>query len=100
VGRDYNFWVYILTNDNDEVLYIGMTNDLIRRITEHRAGEIPGFTAKYCCHKLVYYEHCTNALDAIAREKQIKSWSRAKKITLINRLNPRSFNLAENILSE
>ena len=100
MGRDYNFWVYILTNDNDKVLYIGMTNDLIRRITEHRAGEIPGFTAKYCCHKLVYYEHCTNALDAIAREKQIKSWSRAKKITLINRLNPRWFNLAENILSE
>jgi putative endonuclease len=99
VGRDYNFWVYILTNDNDKVLYIGMTNDLIRRITEHRAGEIPGFAAKYC-HKLVYYQHCTNALEAIACEKQIKSWSRAKKITLINRLNPRWFNLAENILSE
>lgn len=100
MGRDYNFWVYIVTNDNDNVLYVGMTNDLVRRVTEHRAGEIPGFTAHYRCHKLVYYEHCTNALDAIAREKQIKSWSRAKKVTLIDRLNPRWFDLADDILAE
>ena len=89
-----------MTNDNDNVLYIGMTNDLVRRVTEHRAGEIPGFTAHYRCHKLVYYEHCTNVLDAIAREKQIKSWSRAKKVTLIDRLNPRWFDLADDILAE
>jgi len=50
-----------------------MTNDLERRITEHRAGEIPGFAADYRCGKLVYYEHCTNVLDAIAREKQLKN---------------------------
>jgi putative endonuclease len=89
-----------MTNDNDNVLYTGMTNDLVRRITGHRTGEVPRLTANYRCHKLVYYEHCTNALDAIARAKQIKSWSRAKKVTLIGRLNPRWFDLAENILGE
>ncbi len=67
MARDYNFWVYIVTNEHDRVLYVGMTNDLERRITEHRAGEIPGFAADYRCGKLVYYEHCTNVLDAIAR---------------------------------
>ena len=65
--RDHNFWVYLVTNEHDNVLYVGMTNDLERRITEHRAGEIPGFAADYRCGKLVYYEHCTNVLDAIAR---------------------------------
>jgi len=79
VARDYNFWVYIVTNEHDSVLYVGMTNDLARRITEHRAGEIPGFAADYRCRKLVYYEHCTNVLHAIAREKQLKNWSRSKK---------------------
>ncbi len=69
--RDYNFWVYIVTNEHDSVLYVGMTNDLARRIGEHRTGEIPSFAADYRCRKLVYYEHCTNVLDAIAREKQI-----------------------------
>jgi putative endonuclease len=81
--RDYNFWVYIMTNDHDTVLYIGVTNDLARRISEHRAGEIPGFTANYRCKKLIYYEHCTDVRDAIAREKQLKKWSRAKKVALI-----------------
>jgi putative endonuclease len=64
-----------MTSDNDNVLYTGMANDLVRSVTEHRADEIPGF-----------YEHCTNALDAIAREKQIKTCSRAKRVTLIDRL--------------
>jgi len=87
--RDYNFWVYIVTNEHARVLYAGMTNDLARRISEPRAGEIPGFAADYRCKKLVYYEHCTNVLDAIAREKQLKKWSRAKKVALIATLNPR-----------
>jgi predicted GIY-YIG superfamily endonuclease len=60
--RDYNFWVYIMTNDHDTVLYIGMTNDLVRRISEHRTGEIPGFTADFRCRKLLYYEHYTDVL--------------------------------------
>jgi len=63
VARDYNFWVYIVTNEHESVLYVGMTNDLARRISEHRAGEIPGFTADYRCTKLIYYEHCTDAGD-------------------------------------
>jgi putative endonuclease len=62
-----------MTNNKDSVLYTGMTNNLVDRVGEHRAAEIPGFTARYRCHKLVYYEHCTNALDAITREKQIKN---------------------------
>jgi putative endonuclease len=98
--RDYNFWVYIVTNEHDSVLYIGMTNDLARRISEHRNGEIPGFTAEYRCSKLIYDEHCTNVLDAITREKQLKKWSRAKKVALIATLNPRWEDLAPGILGE
>ena len=98
--RDHNFWVYLVTNEHDNVLYVGMTNDLARRISEHRSGEIPSFAADYRCRKLVYYEHCTNVLDAIAREKQIKNWSRAKKVKLIATLNPRWIDLAPEILGE
>jgi len=100
MSRDYNFWVYIVTNEHDSVLYVGMTNDLARRVSEHRDGEIPGFTADYRCRKLIYYEHCTNVLDAIAREKQLKKWSRAKKVALIATLNLRWKNLAPGILGE
>jgi putative endonuclease len=98
--RDYNFWVYIVTNEHDNVLYIGITNDLPRRISEHRTGEIPGFTSDYCCKKLIYYEHCSDVRDAIAREKQLKKWSRAKKVALIATLNPRWGDLAPHILGE
>jgi putative endonuclease len=98
--RDYNFWVYIVTNEHDSVLYVGMTNDLACRISQHRAGEIPGFTARYRCRKLVYYEHCTNVLDAIAREKQLTKWSRAKKVALIATINPRWNDLAHEVLGE
>ena len=98
--QDYNFWIYILTNEHDSGLYIGMTNDLARRISEHRAGEIQGFTADYRCRKLIHYEHCTDALDAIVREKQLKISSRAKKVPLIATLNPRWKDLAPEILGE
>jgi putative endonuclease len=84
--RDYNFWVYIVTNEHGNVLYIGMTNDLARRISEHRADQIPGFTSDYRCRKLIYYEHCADMRDAIAREKQLKKWSRSKKVALITTL--------------
>ena len=100
MARDYNFWVYIVTNEHDSVLYVGMTNDLARRITEHRAGEIPRFAADHRCRKLVYYEHCTNVLDAIAREKQLKKWSRAKKVKLIATMKPRWNDLAREVLGE
>ena len=100
MARDYNFWVYIMTNEHDIVLYIGMTNDLAKRVSEHRAGEIPGFTANYRCKKLIYYEHCTDVRDAIAREKQLKKWSRNKKIVLVKTLNPHWLDLAPAVLGE
>jgi putative endonuclease len=78
VARDYNFWVYIITNEHESVLYVGMTNDLARRITERRTGEISGFAAAYRCKKLVFHEHCTNVLDAIAREANQKLVARQK----------------------
>jgi putative endonuclease len=77
-----------------------MTNDLARRISEHRARGILGFTSDYRCRKLIYYEHCIKVLDAIAREKQIKNWSRAKKAKLIATLNPRWNDLASEVLGE
>ena len=89
-----------MTSQHDSVLYIGMTNDLARRISEHRSGEHSGFTADYRCHKLIYHEHYTQVRDAIARETQLKKWSRAKKIELINRMNPRWIDLADDILGQ
>ena len=65
------YYTYILTNKYNEVLYIGVTNDLARRVAEHRSGMIPGFTQKYNCHKLVYYEEYSEVEMAIAREKQL-----------------------------
>ena len=97
MSRDYDFWVYIVTNQHDAVLYIGMTNSLARRISEHRSGELPGFTADYRCHKLIYYEHYSNVDEAIERETQLKKWSRAKKVELIERMNPRWLDLFEEI---
>jgi putative endonuclease len=85
--RDHNYFVYILTNKNKTVLYIGVTNDLQRRIYEHENSLLPGFTQKYNCHFLVYYEHFRNIDDAISREKELKKWRREKKENLINDFN-------------
>ena len=98
--RDYNFWVYMITNKNHSVLYIGVTNRLSRRTYEHREGSKVGFAAKYQCKKLIYYEHYRHIRDAIARESQLKKWSRAKKIGLINRLNPRWEDLGADVLHD
>ena len=89
VARDYSFWVYIVTNRNHSVLYIGVTNSLSRRSWQHREGTGAAFPAAYRCTKLIYYEHYKDIRAAIARETQLKKWSRAKKVELINRLNPR-----------
>jgi putative endonuclease len=89
-----------MTNKHHTVLYIGMTDDLERRVSEHRIGEIPGFTASYRCKKLVSYEHCTDVLAAIAREKQLKRWSRSKKMALITTMNPHWRDLAPEVLGE
>ena len=98
--RDYNFWVYIVTNRNHSVLYIGVTNRLSRRTWEHRQGARVGFPSKYQCKKLVYYEHYRDIRDAIARESQLKKWSRTKKISLINQLNPQWADLGADVLQD
>jgi putative endonuclease len=72
MARDYNFWVYIITNRNHSVLYIRVTNRLSRRTYEHREGAKAGFAAKYRCRNLIYYEHYRDIRDAIARESQLK----------------------------
>ena len=81
---DKQFYVYILTNKDNRVLYTGVTNDLKRRVFEHKEKLIKGFTGRYNINKLVYYEILEDAENAIIREKQIKAGSRAKKIKLIN----------------
>ena len=89
------YYVYILTNVKNTVLYTGVTNNLGRRIVEHKAKLNPTcFTAKYNVNKLVYYEATSNVEAAIAREKQIKSGSRARKIQLIEQSNPQWKDLA------
>ncbi len=82
------YYVYILTNQNNTVLYIGVTNDLERRINEHKNDVVDGFSNRYQTHKLVYYEQTPNVDCAINREKQLKGWSRKKKEMLINSINP------------
>jgi putative endonuclease len=82
------FHVYIMTNDRNRVLYTGVTNDLARRVLEHRHGLGGRFTWKYRLSKLVYFESCQDAKSAIAREKQIKGGPRRKKIALVDKENP------------
>lgn len=84
-GKSY--YVYIVTNKNNNVLYTGVTNDLQRRIYEHKNKIISGFTEKYNVNKLVYFEETSDIESAILREKQIKSGSRQKKVDLINSCN-------------
>jgi putative endonuclease len=84
---DYGGYTYILTNKSHTVLYIGVTANLERRIAEHKRRAVPGFTARYNVHKLVYYERYDFIEDAIAREKQLKGKTRVKKIALITSMN-------------
>jgi putative endonuclease len=82
-----SYYVYIMTNPS-RTLYVGVTNDLERRVYQHKQKQIPGFTAKYNITQLVYYEETGDVLAAIAREKTIKGWLRAKKIALVESVNP------------
>ena len=98
---NHNYFVYILTNPEKSVLYIGVTNDLRRRLFEHQEnkGKRNTFASRYYCYKLLYYEHYTNVIDAIDREKQLKKWRREKKESLINKENPKWHFLNEEIFS-
>ena len=78
----------MLTNEYNNVLYVGVTNNLERRVYEHQSGLFEGFTEKYNVHKLVWFESCHDVKDAIAREKQLKGWVRSKKEALIRQMNP------------
>jgi putative endonuclease len=95
---DRNYFIYIATNKNNTVLYTGVTNNLRRRIYEHKNKLVSGFTEKYNVDKLVYYEVFDNVKEAIFREKQIKAGSRRKKIELIESINNGFTDLYEEIL--
>jgi putative endonuclease len=84
---DKHFYVYIMTNKNNTVLYTGVTNDLRKRIYEHKEKLVEGFTKRYIITKLIYFETCDDIQSAISRERQIKDGSRQKKIDLINSVN-------------
>lgn len=89
-----NYTVYVVTNWNNKVLYVGVTNDLERRISEHRNKLIDGFTKKYNLTKLVFYENFSRIEDAVAAEKRIKGWIRRRKDDLISSKNPEWKDLA------
>jgi putative endonuclease len=93
-----HYYVYIMTNKYNTVLYTGVTNDLIRRVYEHKNKLVEGFTAKYNLTKLVYYEISKDVKEAINREKQIKGWKREKKEKLIKGFNPDWKDLYEEIV--
>ena len=84
----FEYFVYILTNKWNTTLYIGFTNDIIRRIHEHRSKKFMGFTKKYNIQKLVYFEKALTAEEAKIREQQLKKWNRQWKINLIEKMNP------------
>ena len=88
------YWVYIVSNWYMSTIYTGVTNDIVRRVWEHRSGKIKGFTYRYKCEQLLYFEEFGDINQAIAREKQIKGWRRDKKIELIISLNPMRRDLA------
>ena len=91
------FYIYAMTNRTNAVLYIGVTNDLKRRVFEHKNEIVEGFTKRYKLHKLVYYEIYADAYTAISREKQLKRWKREKKDNLISLKNPEWDDLYERL---
>lgn len=94
-----SYYVYILTNKTTSVRYIGVTNDLIRRIYEHKNKLIKGFTSKYNVDRLVYFENTGDITAAISREKQLKGWTRIKKEALIKNINPLWNDMYQNLIS-
>ena len=95
-----NYYIYIITNKPKGTLYIGMTNNLVRRGYEHRTGLIDGFTKKYNLNRLVYFEVFNRVEDAILREKRLKKWNRQWKIDLIEKVNPNWDDLYEKLVKQ
>lgn len=93
-----NYCVYILPNQDTTTLYIGVTNNLQRRMAEHKAGIVEGFTKKYNCTRLVYVEDTPDVMAALAREKQLKKWNREWKNKLIETINPNWQDLSCDLL--
>ena len=91
------YYVYILANKKNGTLYTGVTNDLVRRVYEHKNGCAEGFTKKYTIHILVYYEVCEDIREAIIREKRIKKWNRKWKVEMIEKTNPEWIDLYDTI---
>ena len=91
------YYLYILTNKSGSVMYIGMTNDLTRRIHEHRMALVDGFTKRYHVHKLVYVEEYLDPNEAVARERQLKGWTRMKKNHLVETMNPTWDDLGDDL---
>ena len=86
--RERIYWVYILASGLGGTLYIGVTNDLVRRVFEHRTDAIAGFTKRYGVHRLAYFEQLSDSENAIRREKRLKKWNRVWKVRLIEETNP------------
>ncbi len=95
---DHRYFVYILTNRHHSALYVGVTNDLVRRVHEHRTKTASAFTTRYNIDQLVFFEETSDVQAAIAREKQIKAGSREKKIALVNAINPDWRDLFDGLL--
>ena len=96
--KENTYYVYILTSPNHTVLYVGVTNDLQRRLYEHKHEQATGFTKRYHVHKLVYFEKYSDIYRALEREKQLKGWTREKKENLIESQNPHWNDFGEGLL--
>ena len=94
-----SFYVYILASRRNSTLYTGMSDDLIRRVWQHRTGAVPGFTSEYGVKMLVWYEQHETRESALIRERQIKNWNRAWKLKLIEQMNPRWRDLWDDIVA-
>lgn len=92
------YYVYMMTNKHHNVLYIGVTNNLIRRVYEHKEGLIEGFTKKYNCHELVWYQQTDDVTAAITQEKRMKKWKREYKENVIREMNPEWKDLYYNLV--
>jgi putative endonuclease len=92
------YYVYMMSNKAGTVLYVGVSNSLMKRVSQHRSGSVPGFTQRYNCSKLVYFESFRDVRNAIAREKEVKGWRRNKKDALVGSQNPRWSDLSESVL--